>query len=1033
MGREKVGPLVVGIGVSAGGIEALEAMFRGWQGPTGLAFVVVSHLAPGRESNLPAILGRFTAMPVAPARDGERPRADHVHVAPPDAVLTVRGGRLRLRPVAPEAKHERSPIDVFLGSLAEDAGERAIAVILSGAGSDGTLGLMAVKEAGGLTVAQGQGASRLLHAGMPTSAIASGSVDLVLPAEAILPKLVEYARSFGALQRMLVEKEEAPAPERPTATARETICRILRDQAGHDFAGYKERTFLRRVQRRMQVLQLLDLDAYVERLRQDPEEVTRLFHDLLIGVTSFFRDAEAFEALEKLVIPTLFEGKRAGDSVRVWVPGCATGEEAYSIAILLREFMDTLKAPPKVQVFASDIAQSSLKLARTGRYPAALVAGVSPERLRRFFTGDGDSYVVTKQVRDMCVFSEHSVLRDPPYSRLDLISCRNLLIYLDAETQARLIPIFHYALRPEGVLFLGSAENATQHGDLFAPIDRKARLFRRRDQTRPALLFPLLLPGLQRPAADPAAGPKPSVAGFTLQRRIEAEVLERFAPAHVVVNREGDAVYHSPRTGKYLELPAGQPTQQVLAMARKGLRLDLRLALQEAMATRRTVTRERAALELDDGRVQLVTITVAPLPERGEAPLFLVLFTDLGPPARPDEAQKPPLASNEADLRQLQMELQDTRERLQSSIEEYETAIEEVKSANEELETSKEEIQSINEELHTVNRELASKVDELNQVNADLQNLFASTGIGLVFLDRQLAIRSFTPAISGLFNLIPADRGRPLADIASRFDYPGLDEDLRAVLARGEPIERRVSAKDGRRHYLMRILPYRDDGTVDGVIVTTFDITALAQAERQQQLLIHELNHRVRNMLGIVAAIARQTAARTESLESFVESFLGRLEALGRAYGLVTRAGWDEVAVGELARAALEPHLMDGEASRIALAGPPVMLPLKVAMSLGLVLHELATNAVKHGALSTSDGRVAVDWHAEEREGGRRLVLSWRETGGPPAVEPSAKGFGSELIEGEIAHELGGEVEMAFGEQGLSVRLAVPWRSEPSG
>jgi two-component system, chemotaxis family, CheB/CheR fusion protein len=470
---------IVGIGVSAGGIEALEELFRPMPSDTGMAFVVVAHLAPNKASFLDEIVGRFTAMPVARPSDGVEVEANHVYVIAPDTTLTLDGGRLRVQPQVPAGQRTTNRIDQLFNSLAEHQAEHAIGVVLSGGGSDGTVGIKAIKEQGGLTVTQGTDHSMPRYGGMPSSAIATGLVDLVAPVEEMAAKLVAYVDSFGSTDHLAEPKGDGPADE-AAVDARRQICAILRDQVGHDFGGYKEKTFLRRVQRRMQVVQLAEVAAYIERLRQDPEEVTLLFRDFLIGVTNFFRDQEAFEALAKLVVPRLFEGKSEGGAARVWVPGCATGEEVYSIAILLREHLETLRTPAKVQVFGTDIDEAALAVARAARYPAAVFDGTMGRRLRRFFTEDGGTYVVAKEVRDTCIFSVHSVVRDPPFSRIDLVSCRNLLIYLGAELQAQVVPVLHYALRPDGYLFLGIAESVTQHAALFAPLDKKHRIFRRR-------------------------------------------------------------------------------------------------------------------------------------------------------------------------------------------------------------------------------------------------------------------------------------------------------------------------------------------------------------------------------------------------------------------------------------------------------------------------------------------------------------------------------------------------------------------------
>jgi two-component system CheB/CheR fusion protein len=1030
---------VVGIGASAGGIEALEGLFREMPGDVGMAFVVVAHLAPGRESALAEILGRSTSLPVREAVDGETAEAGYVYVIPPDALVSMREGRLRVQKANP-AKRERNPVDVFLGSLAQDDGERAIAIILSGAGTDGTLGIKAVKEHGGLTLAQGVDGSRPRHSGMPTSAIATGLIDLVLPVEQIPAKLVDYANGLASIADLTQVAEGRGAPEKING-ARKTICDILRNQVGHDFAGYKERTFLRRVQRRMQVLQLSSIDTYIARLRQEPDEVSLLFRDLLIGVTDFFRDTEAFEALEKLVMPRLLKGKGAGDTIRVWCPGCATGEEIYSIAILLRERLDNLRAVPKVQLFATDIDDIALDVARAARYPAALLHGMSPERLRRFFTEEGGSYHLSKQIRDMCVFSSHSVIRDPPFSRIDLISCRNLLIYISADMQRQVIPVFHYSLRSGGFLFLGNAENVSQHGDLFIALDKKHRIFQRREHGSTHLAFPLLasaarLRGGLEHKHEPAAN------SLSVRRSVETRVLERYAPPHVLVNRDGDVVYYSSRTGKYLEAAAGQPSRQLLAMARKGVRLDLRAALQQAMETRNPTRRERIAIEVEDGRIQLIDVLVEPLPERDDDPLFLVLFVDTGPLLSPDDvAHLRHAGAIEPPVEQLERELRDTRERLQSTIEEYETALEELKSANEELvsvneelqsaneelETGKEEIQSVNEELHTVNQELTSNIDQLNRANSDLSNLFASTQIAIIFLDRQLVIRSFTPAVAGLFNLIPTDRGRPLADMTSDLDHADLHGDIRAVLDTGTMIERRVSRRDGKAEFLMRLLPYRSgEDKVDGVVLTFVDITTLVEGERQQRTLIHELDHRVRNMLAVVLAMVSQTLARNPAPADFATTFRGRIEALARAYGLVARRRWAEVSLEEVVRQELEPHLL-GREDGIVIEGPSTLLPAKAALALGMVVHELATNAVKYGALSAAAGRVAVKWQVESNGSATPgLVLHWEESNGPPTKAPERKGFGTELVEREIRGELRGQVAFDFAPTGLQATISVP-------
>jgi two-component system CheB/CheR fusion protein len=500
--------------------------------------------------------------------------------------------------------------------LAEDQGEHAIGIILSGAGSDGTLGIKAIKEHGGLVLAQGADHSGPKHSGMPDSAIATGIVDIVAAVDAMPQHLIAYVRSFETLDKAVEKGEGVEAIGR-------TICAILHDRTGHDFSGYKTRTFYRRIERRMQVLQIPSLNAYVEHLRQSPSEVDRLFRDLLIGVTNFFRDANAFEALEEVVMPRLFEGKTASDTIRVWVPGCATGEEVYSLAIMLREQVERSRSRAKVQLFATDIDEAALSVARSGRYPDTLLQGVSKGRLERFFTAEGTSYVVSKHIRDMCVFSPHSVVRDPPFSRMDLISCRNLLIYLNSELQGRVIPVFHYALKPNGFLFLGTSENLTQHGELFSAVDKKNRIYQRRADGGAVPYLPALFRRYGVPAVMGGEG-KVTVER-SLRQRVDARVLERYIPPNVVVTRDGDIINYSGGTGKYLEAPPGRPSRSIMAMARRGLRFALRSALHEAIDSGHTAVRDNIAIDTDD-KGESVKIVVEPLEQDDHEPLFLVVF-----------------------------------------------------------------------------------------------------------------------------------------------------------------------------------------------------------------------------------------------------------------------------------------------------------------------------------------------------------------------------------------------------------------------
>ena len=942
---------VVGIGASAGGLEAFRLLFEAMPADTGMAFVVVLHLPANRKSMLPEILARWTAMPVQEATDGMRVQPDHVYVPPPHAATTIRNGRLRVRMAAADARREDRPIDGFFDSLAASLGEDAIGIVLSGTGSDGALGLKAIKECGGLTLVQGRDGTRPQFDGMPLGAIATGAVELVASVEAMPAHLLR-------LRRIRYDTEAPALPPEQVEAARLEICAVLRTRLGHDFSGYKDKTFLRRVQRRMQVLAIDALPDYVDRLEEDHGEVLLLFRDLLIRVTSFFRDTETFEVLAREIVPRLFEGQHADGTVRVWVPACATGEEAYSLAILLREHMDGLRGTPKVQVFATDIDEPAIATARGGRYPATLLQGVSRARMDRFFIASDNTYMVAKEIRDLCTFSAHSLVRDPPFSRMNMISCRNLLIYLDTGLQASIIPAFHYSLVPNGILLLGSSETTVRHEELFVALDKTARIFRRRDVRGPPLSLSQAGQARRPPRPAESATPNgpspPATADDGRQRRGGAD--DR--PA-------------SPRA------PAGQG---LIRLAGDGLRSGLRATIGQFAPARSELQRLRR--ELGDTRMQLQSVT-----EEHETAV----------------------------------------EELRSANEELHSVNEELQSTNEELETSKEEIQSVNEELHTVNAQLSEKVDELDRTASDLKNLFDSTEVATVFLDRHLVIRGFTPAVSSIYNLIPSDQGRPLTDIVSHLRYDGLREDVRLVLDTLEPLERQVTRLDSDAHYIMRILPYRTpDSTVDGTLVTFLDVTSIVQAENHQRLLVDELNHRVKNMLTVVISLASQTLRRAGTLDQFSVAFMGRIRALTASYSLLSRANWTDVSLREVLTEETRPFL-SRERSNIVFDGPKVRLTPQAALALGMAIHELTTNAVKYGALSVPQGTVNVVWRIEQPGGAAaRLLLEWIESEGPPVSPPVRQGFGTTLIERGFAHELSGTAAIEFAPGGVRATLRAP-------
>lgn len=1022
---------IVGVGASAGGVQALEGLFKNVDPEQEMAFVVVTHLSPDRESHLHSILSRHTRLKVAVAEDGMRVEPRVIYVMPPNAILTLEKRVLRLTRPQP-GQRERKPIDIFFASLAKDIGERACGIVLSGGDGDGTLGVKAIKERNGLTLAQAPGSSGPQNPDMPHSAIASGVIDLAIPAEQMGQRLAHFSHSFNLLGDLVQGEDENRSAEFQKQL--DEIYALLRAHTSHDFSGYKIKTFLRRLQRRMQVVQAPTIEGYIERLHQDADEIVILFRNLLINVTNFFRDADAFAMLESEVIPKLFEGRTADNTIRVWVPGCATGEEVFSIAILLREYLEKHDAVPGIQIFATDIDDAALSVARTARYPKALLDGVSRERREKFFTNDGASYVVRKEVRDLCIFSPHNVIKDPPFSRMDLVSCRNLLIYFGSRIQSRILPTFHYALKPGGYLFLGTAENISQHAELFSVVDKKHRIFQSRQLASASLPLPLEVPTVVEEPRPSGSVRAMAHTPFSLRQAIETQVMERFAPPHVVINQNGDVVYYSARTGKYLEPPQGVPNRQLLSMARCGLRLDLRNALQEARQNRQRVVKHNIALDDEDDRIQFIDLTVEPMAHRagGEA-LYLVLFADVGPLVSRSDAERRATRDIDSNMADLQHELRNTRESLQATIEEYETALEELKSANEELvsvneegqstneelEASKEELQSLNEELNTINHELNDKVSELDRANSDLRNLFESTQIATVFLDRNLVIRNFTPAVSQFFKLLPSDVGRPLTDLSTHLAYDEMKSDIQAVFDSGALRERQMVRDDQGIHYLVRLIPYRDGGErIEGVVVTFIDVTALRESEEHQQVLIAELNHRVKNMLGLVTSIANQTIQRAATKEEFYETLMGRVRALTHAHEMLSRKSWLEGSLREIVATEMEPFPPE----QVKYSGPQVMLPPKAAIAVSMVIHELATNANKYGALSSPDGSVEITWSHE----GDHAGLRWTERDGPKIEQEAKEGFGLGLIKGEVEYSLGGTVSARFERDGLIADMVIP-------
>lgn len=776
----------------------------------GMAFVMILHLPADRKSMLPEILARWTSMRVIEAADGTPIEPNCVYVPPPHTIVTLSNRHLGVRKSAPDEYKVARPIDTFFDSLGAALHEQAVGIVLSGTGSDGALGLKAIKACGGFTIAQGSDGSVPQYGEMPAGAIATGAVDLVASIEAIPGHLMSLKGS--PVGHSTPTEQEAAQID----AARLKICAILKAQVGHDFSGYRDKTFLRRVHRRMQVVGASNLQDYIARLEADHDEVVFLFRDLLIRVTSFFRDKGTFDTLESLVMPRLFDGKAADSAVRVWVPGCATGEEAYSLAILLRERMDELAALPKVHIFATDIDDSSVATARLGRYPSTLLEGLSPKRRERFFHDSHGSFVVAKEIRELCTFSAHNLVRDPPFSRMELVSCRNLLIYMDTKLQGAIIPMFHRALVPDGILLLGGSESISRHEQLFEPIDKASRIFKRRDVKGPPL-------NLRLTDASPMARPVSEDGRLQAINWIEA-TRQRDAPA------------------------AGHA---------------------QSSSSQESIVPAATAVKLTSFRAQLAT-----------------LLKLLPPDTEGLESVRHELLTTHEELQSLSEEHQTALEEVRSTNEELHSVNEEMQSTNEELETSKEELQSLNEELNTVNVRLSEKVEELDEANSDLRNLFESTEIATVFLDRHLIIRNFTPAVATLYNLIPSDAGRPLTDIVSRLDYEGMREDVARVLETLQPLERRIARKDRSTHYIMRILPYREpDSTVSGVLVTFIDVTSIMQAEealreadRRKDVFLATLAHELRNPLAPIRTAAR--LLKNPSLDH---------DQLTRAQGIISR------------------------------------------------------------------------------------------------------------------------------------------------
>ncbi len=1154
---------VVGIGASAGGLDAISRFLAATPADSGAAYIVILHLDPTHVSQLAALLSRQTAMPVVEIVDGMAIVADRVHVIVPDRAVTVAGGRLVLsEPIEPRG--HRRLVDAFFSSLAAERHEGAIGIVLSGTGANGTRGLKEIKAQGGMTLAQDPDTAAF--GGMPRSAIAAGAIDHVVAIESMPAAVLRFIR-----HDYVATKDEAPGLQGQTEI--EPLLSLLLGH-GHDFRGYKRGTVLRRIHRRMGLTNQNSLAGYLDLLRSDPVELRALVKDMMITVTSFFRDPEAWQALDEQVIAPLVAERENGGELRFWVPACATGEEAYSLIMLATERADAAGKRFDVKVFATDSQEDNLAAARAGLYPEAATANLSPARLERFFALIDGSYQIKKEFRERVIFAPQNLLRDPPFSRLDLITCRNLLIYLEPESQKRVLSLFHFALRDGGYLFLGNAETVGPVDELFEIRSKKWRIYRGIGATPHNLVsFPALRLVNRPGAAGPAAISLPVIDGTPAPRIANVArraLVDRYAPASVLADAKGRVLYFHGPTGDFLESPSGQPTRDLILLARDGLRAKLRGAMRKALEKGETVIFNA---HLRQGRgAETVSVTVAPLIElQPPATLLLVSFARLDRPVPLTAAQR---SINEEETRSeqaMELELKAMRAELQGTIEQAESANEELKSANEEvtsmneelqstneeLETSKEELQSFNEELHTTNHQLQYKIHELESLTDDLNNLLAGSRIATVFLDSERRIKWFSPASQELFALVATDVGRPLSHFALKFADAALLTDADAVLQSLQQREAEVRSDSG-RWFLRKLLPYRTrDNRIAGLVITFADISDLRRAadaveeeriyshaivetigqpllvldaglnvrsanrafyslfgcapgstegrplfelggghwdipelrtllhasrasdgieavtvdhefkrlgrramvvsvrrlarggerpelillaiddvtarkdtEQHRDLLVDELRHRVKNTLATVQALAWQTARNSPTLPDFTKRFGERLQALSQVHDILVEEGWLGADIDELVRRTLAPYRV-GDASRIVIEGPQVAVTPSAGVALVMIVQELVTNATKYGALSLPSGTVKMTWQIERGIGPPQIHLRWVETGGPPVVEPTQRGFGTSFIERASTQELHGKGMVVFLPEGVVCEIFFP-QSEPA-
>jgi Methylase of chemotaxis methyl-accepting proteins len=859
--------LIAGLGASAGGIQAFKEFFQHVPEKSGIAYVVILHLSPDHDSKLAEVLQSTTKIPVRQVTEKIKVEPNHVYVVPPNKHLTMEDGYIVVSPNM-QIEDRRAPVDIFFRTLAEEHGTRAIAIILSGTGANGSMGIKRVKERGGAAFVQNPREAEFNE--MPRNSIATGMIDEVLNVSELPAKIISYKNSLGKIQ---ISEEAEQRPEDQQQALREIFTEI-RVRTSHDFSNYKRPTLLRRIERRINIHGLPDLPSYVEYIRQKPEEINSLLKDLLISVTNFFRDKKAFEIIESEILPVLLKEMTSEKQLRIWVAGCATGEEAYSLGILCAELTNGVIDGPKVQIFATDIDEAAIAHAREGLYSINDLADVSPVRLSRFFIREGDAYRIRREVRETVMFAMHNFLKDPPFSHLDIISCRNVMIYLNHVAQERVTETFHFALNPGGYLILGSSESVDGATDLYAPYNRENHIFQSRQVTKRAYPIPEAVPTFH--INKPRITSTEEQENKTLDRisfgDLHQQLLEQYAPPSLVVNEEYDIVHMSDRAGRYLQITGGEPTKNLLKLIRQELRLELRSALYQAVQRHSAVEAKGLKINNNEG-TETINIHVRPVLRPGDTArgFLLVLFEQTAG----NVEQEIIITSDVPIARHLEEELIQLKSELRTSIEQHEFQAEELKGSNEELqamneelrssaeelETGKEELQSINEELRTVNQELKVKIEEATLTSNNLQNLINSTDIGTIFLDRSLRVVLFTPTARNIFNLIPADYGRPLSDITGKLVYHNLIDDAETVLQKLITMEQEIETLDN-KFYLMRISPYRTtEDRINGVVLSFIDITERKEAE---QLLQENMNELTRFNQAMVSRESRMIELKKE-------------------------------------------------------------------------------------------------------------------------------------------------------------------------